>query len=258
MTPEPPSADGTLVEARGLSVVLGDRTVLDRVDVAIARGEIVTVIGPNGAGKSTLAKALLGLQKPHSGTITRARGLRVGYVPQRFPVENLVPLTVERLVTLTTRASRKEVTAALEETGIPHLRGADASGLSGGEFQRALIARALLRDPDLLVLDEPVQGVDFTGETRLYRLIARIRERRGCGIVMISHDLHVVMAGSDRVICLNGHVCCAGMPETIRADPAFQRLFGADATRHLAIYPHAHDHDHEHDHAAPPPEHAAS
>ncbi len=247
-----------LVDAHGLSIALGGRTILDHVDMTVSGGEIVTVIGPNGAGKSTLVKILLGLLKPDAGSVGRAPGLTVGYVPQRFPLENLVPLTVERLVTMTVRASRAAVTAALEETGIPHLRDADAAGLSGGEFQRALIARALLRDPDLLVLDEPVQGVDFTGETKLYRLIGEIRDRRGCGVVLISHDLHVVMAESDRVICLNGHVCCEGVPETIRTDPEFMRLFGPAAARHLAIYPHAHDHDHGHDHEHDHGERAAS
>lgn len=234
-----------LVSARNVTVAFGSRKVLQEVTVAVRPGEIVTVIGPNGAGKSTLAKVLLGLVVPDGGIIERAPGLRVGYVPQRFPLEHLVPLSVERLVTLTSRASEAEVDAALEETGILHLKGAEATSLSGGEFQRALIARALLRRPDFLVLDEAVQGVDFIGETRLYRLIAEIRRKRGCGILMISHDLHVVMAESNRVVCLNGHICCEGMPETIRADPEFTRLFGPEAARSLAIYTHEHDHVHD-------------
>jgi zinc transport system ATP-binding protein len=179
------------------------------------------------------------------GSVVKCPGLRVGYVPQRFPLAPNVPLDVARLLSLTLRPSADEMEAVLEETGILHLARAPVSNLSGGELQRALLARALLRKPDLLVLDEPVQAVDFIGEARLYELIAAIRRKHGCGILMVSHDLHMVMAESDHVICLNGHVCCEGGPEKVRSDPEFARLFGPAAADVMATYTHHHDHDHE-------------
>jgi zinc transport system ATP-binding protein len=234
-----------LIEGRNLTLSYGGRKVLDGVDLTLSAGEIVTLIGPNGAGKSSLVKVLLGLVAPDGGAVTRAPGLTVGYVPQKFAIHDSIPLTVARLITLTHRASRDKVRAVLAETGIGHLAGSPVVSLSGGELQRALIARALIGDPQLIVLDEPVQGVDFIGEARLYDLIAGIRARHGCGVLMVSHDLHVVMAASDRVICMNAHVCCHGVPEAVRIDPEFVRLFGAEAARSLAVY--SHDHDHTHD-----------
>ncbi|WP_119388245.1 ATP-binding cassette domain-containing protein [Taklimakanibacter lacteus] len=239
-----------LIEGHGISLKFGNRTILDHVDIDVMPGEIVTLIGPNGAGKSSLVRVLLGLEKPTAGRIARKRDLRIGYVPQRFPLTPNVPLDVKRLLALTLRPAPADIDAALAETGIAHLKDAGVASLSGGELQRALLARALLRKPELLVLDEPVQAVDFIGETRLYELISEIRRTHGCGILMVSHDLHMVMAESDRVICLNGHVCCEGGPETVRHDPEFVKLFGAQAARVIAAYSHHHDHDHEsHDHS---------
>jgi zinc transport system ATP-binding protein len=200
-------------------------------------------------------RVLLGLVPPSSGRVEHAGNLRIGYVPQRFPVTDTLPLSVERLLMLTMRSKAQERERVLEETGIAHLKSAPVASLSGGELQRALIAKALLRAPNLLVLDEPVQGVDFIGEARLYRMIGEIRRQRGCGILMVSHDLHVVMAESDRVVCLNGHVCCEGQPATVKADPEFARMFGPDAARVMAIYTHDHDHTHEGDHAFPSDDH---
>lgn len=234
-----------VVEARDISLALGGRRILDHVSISLRRGEIVTVIGPNGAGKSTLVRVLLGLVRPDSGAVQREPGLRVGYVPQRFQTPETVPIDVRRLLTLTRRASDEAVRAVLAETGIEHLVRQPVQSLSGGETQRALIARALLHDPGLLVLDEPVQGVDFIGEARLYALIAAIRARRGCAVLMVSHDLHVVMAESDRVVCLNGHICCQGIPEAVRGDPEFVKMFGPEAARALAVYSHHHDHVHD-------------
>ncbi|MCA3556336.1 metal ABC transporter ATP-binding protein [Aestuariivirga sp.] len=238
-----------ILSARDASLAIGGRTILDKVNLDVRPNEIVTVIGPNGAGKSTLVRCLLGLQPLTSGEIIRARGLRIGYVPQRFPLTSSVPLDVRRLLSLTLRPTGSEIDAALTETGIPHLKDASVSRLSGGELQRALLARALLRKPGLLVLDEPVQAVDFMGEARMYELISGVRKRHGCGILMVSHDLHMVMAESDHVVCLNGHVCCEGGPIKVQQDPEFAKLFGPAAARMIAAYTHHHDHDHEsHDH----------
>jgi zinc transport system ATP-binding protein len=238
-----------ILSARDATLVIGGRTILDRVNLDVRPNEIVTVIGPNGAGKSTLVRCLLGLQPLTSGEVIRAKGLRVGYVPQRFPHMPTVPLDVRRLLSLTLKPSEEEIDAALAETGIPHLKEASVSRLSGGELQRALLARALLRKPELLVLDEPVQAVDFMGEARMYELISEVRKKHGCGILMVSHDLHMVMAESDHVVCLNGHVCCEGGPTKVQQDPEFAKLFGPSAARMIAAYTHHHDHDHEsHDH----------
>jgi zinc transport system ATP-binding protein len=241
-----------LVEARDVSLIVGARKLLDHVNMAVRGGEIVTVIGPNGAGKSTLVKVLLGLLPLTSGNVVMRKDLRVGYVPQRFPLLPNVPLSVRRLMTLTQRADDAKIVAALRETGVAHLMEQRVETLSGGELQRVLLARALLREPELLVLDEPVQAVDFNGEVKLYELISSIRKARGCGILMVSHDLHMVMAESDHVICLNGHVCCEGGPTAVQQDPEFAKLFGPAAARMIAAYTHQHDHDHEshgHDHA---------
>ena len=233
-----------LVSAFGIGVFRSGRWLIRNVDVAVSPGEIVTLIGPNGSGKSTAAKVALGILKPDAGSVSRKPDLRVGYVPQKLSIDWTMPLSVERLMTLTGHQSSASVKAALNEVEIPHLAKAEVQHLSGGEFQRALIARALIRRPELLVLDEPVQGVDFTGEIALYDLISRIRERTGCGILLISHDLHVVMAKTDTVICLNGHVCCHGTPQSVSLHPEYLRLFGARAGETIAVY--AHDHDHRH------------
>jgi zinc transport system ATP-binding protein len=233
-----------LITGRSISFVYGQHVILDKIDISIAPGEIVTVIGPNGAGKTTLIRVMLGLLKPTSGSVERHAGIRIGYLPQRMQFDPVLPLQVGRLMTLTQRSSAAAVDAALRETGVRYLRKAQVQTLSGGELQRVLLARALLRDPDLLVLDEPVQGVDFAGEAELYELIGEIRARRGCGVLMISHDLHVVMAATDRIICLNRHVCCAGMPEAVSRHPEYARLFGRRAATTLAVYTHHHDHGH--------------
>ncbi|MFN4088681.1 MAG: ATP-binding cassette domain-containing protein [Alphaproteobacteria bacterium] len=219
--------------------------ILERVDLEVHAGEIVTLVGPNGAGKTTLARILLGLEKGDSGTVDRMRGCVVGYVPQRMTVDPVLPLTARRFLTLVGRGSRGSVEACLTEVGAGGLADRALQELSGGELQRVLLARALVRHPNLLILDEPVQGVDFNGQFELYDLIKRIRDRRGCGVLIISHDLHLVMAATDRVVCLNRHVCCAGHPEDVSRDPAYIALFGPRAARELAVYHH--DHDHRHD-----------
>lgn len=234
----------TVVDVRGAGVKRGGRWLVEGVDLTIRRGEIVTLIGPNGSGKSTTAKMVTGVLKPDLGSVGRASGLKVGYVPQKLAIDWTLPLSVKRLMTLTSRHSATEVEAALAAVGIAHLANDEVQHLSGGEFQRALLARAMIRKPDLLVLDEPVQGVDFSGEVALYDLIRKIRDETRCGVLLISHDLHVVMAETDTVICLNGHVCCRGTPESVARSPEYLKLFGSRAVATLAIYQHRHDHTH--------------
>lgn len=233
-----------LVRAAGLGVRRSGRWLVRGVDLSVARGRIVTLIGPNGSGKSTTAKAVLGILPPDEGRVERAPGTTIGYVPQRLAIDPTLPLNVRRLMTLTGRHGEAEVHEALAQVGVPHLAEAEARHLSGGEFQRVLLARALIRKPDLLVLDEPVQGVDAAGEIALYTLIRDARDRLGCGVLLISHDLHIVMAETDTVICLNGHVCCQGTPHSVASSPEYRRLFGPKAAEMLAVYRHHHDHAH--------------
>lgn len=233
-----------LIHASGLGVRAGERWLLHDVDLTIGPGEIVTVVGPNGAGKTTLVRALLGLVDADRGSVARRDNLSIGYVPQRLAIDPTLPLTVRRLMTLTKRVSDGKIHEALALTGVTDRLDTPVRALSGGEFQRVLLARAIAAEPGLLVLDEPVQGVDYTGEAALYALIGDIRDRLGCGILMISHDLHIVMAATDRVMCLNHHVCCSGAPKEVAGHPEYRRLFGPDAGA-FAVYEHHHDHDHD-------------
>jgi zinc transport system ATP-binding protein len=233
-----------LVEVKDLSVLLDGRKVLDGVDLSVRPGEILTLVGPNGSGKSTLVRAILGLIEPSSGRIWRREGLTIGYVPQRFAIDPVLPLPVRRFLALTVHVPEPALSEALAEVRASHLLEAQVHELSGGELQRVLLARAILREPDLLVLDEPVQQVDIMGQVELFDLIGELRERHGCGILMVSHDLHLVMAGTDRVVCLHHHICCEGSPQTVSRDPAYLALFGPEAARALAFYSHDHDHRH--------------
>ncbi|MBP1846773.1 zinc transport system ATP-binding protein [Rhizobium petrolearium] len=235
--------ESQLVSLDNAGIRRDGRWLVRGVDFSIRRGEVVTLIGPNGAGKSTTAKLAIGVLRPDEGSVTRMHGLRIGYVPQKLAIDWTMPLSVRRLMRLTGSLDDAELRAALEATGIPHLVDAEVRHLSGGEFQRALLARAIARKPDLMVLDEPVQGVDFAGESALYDLIRSIRNSTGCGILMISHDLHMVMAGTDTVICLNGHICCRGTPEVVGQSADYLKLFGGNS-RSLAVYSHHHDHTH--------------
>lgn len=233
-----PHAGGTtVISAEGVSLTLGGRVILEDVNLAIASGENVCLIGPNGAGKTSLLRVLLGLRAPDSGRVWRRPGLRVGFVPQRLSLDPTLPLPVSRLLTLTRRFPAATLAAALAETGVEHLLNAPVQQLSGGELQRVLLARALLGAPQLLVLDEPVQGVDVRGEAALYRLIAGLGRRRGCSVLLVSHDLHLVMADADRVLCLDRRICCQGPPTDVISHPAYRRLFGRDGDV-LAVYRH--------------------
>lgn len=232
----------TLLRGTELTVSLGERTVLSAVDIAVAQGEIVTVIGPNGSGKSTLLRTLLRMIAPSRGTVSGKDGLAVGYLPQRLSLDPTMPISVERFLNLPRRAPRPERTAVLARVGLAGFERRAMSALSGGEFQRALLARALLGRPDVLMLDEPTQGLDQNGAAAFYKLIDAVRNETGCAVLMVSHDLHVVMAASDRVVCLaSGHVCCEGTPEHVASAPAYRALFGEGTDGALALYRH-HDH----------------
>ncbi len=240
---------GVLIEACGVDLAFSGAAVLSGVSAKVEAGKIVTLIGPNGAGKTTLVRVMLGLLRPDRGTVRRRPGLRIGYVPQRLSLDGSMPMSVSRFLELAVRRAGKGERRArvLDEVGVGRLMDTPLSEVSGGEFQRVLLARALLRDPDLLVLDEPVQGVDVTGQGELYDLIGRVRDERGLGVLMVSHDLHLVMAAADRVVCLNRHVCCAGHPEAVSRDPAYRALFGEKGAGALAFYHHHHDHFHHAD-----------
>lgn len=233
-----------LVTLKGAGVNRAGRWLVRGVDLSVGPGEIVTLIGPNGSGKTTSAKMALGLMAPDEGTATRASGLKVGYVPQRVTVDWTMPLSVERFMRLTGDVRRADIEHAMQRTGVTHLRHEEMRVLSGGEFQRVMLARAIARKPGLLVLDEPLQGVDFSGQIALYELISAVRDELGCGILLISHDLHVVMAATDQVLCLNGHVCCQGTPTAVAESPEYRQLFGDRAGVTLAVYEHHHDHVH--------------
>lgn len=234
-----------LIEAKEISISQQGRAILQSVNLSVARGEIVTLIGPNGAGKTTLVRVMLGLLKPEAGQVTRSAKLRIGYMPQRLALSESMPLTVKRFLALGKKTNQNRLAEILDELDITQLTERPMQRLSGGEHQRVLLARALLRQPDLLVLDEPVQGVDITGQAALYNLITQIRNRFNCGVLMISHDLHLVMATTDQVLCLNHHVCCSGHPDSVSQHPAYLELFGSVAQPELAIYTHHHDHTHD-------------
>ncbi|MES2145644.1 MAG: metal ABC transporter ATP-binding protein [Pseudomonadota bacterium] len=241
-----------LISAENVTVRYGHRPVLDEVSLAIRAGEIVTILGPNGSGKSTLVRALLGVVPLASGAVRRSVGLRIGYVPQRLAIDRSLPITVRRFLSLPLRVNDGKAMAALERVGLgAEISGLQLASLSGGQVQRVLLARALLSDPQLLILDEPTQGLDQRAEAGFYRLIQDVRRGTGAAVLMVSHDLHVVMAASDRVICLNGHICCEGTPRVVSGAPEYRALFGLGTQGALALYRHEHDHDHDpvrHDH----------
>lgn len=237
----------SLAKLTDVSVRAGGKTLLDRVTLAIHPGEIVTIVGPNGSGKSTLLRTIVGACQPSTGTLQKERGLRIGYVPQKLHIDASLPLTVRRFLSLPKRVSNAAARDALERTGATALEHQQMRELSGGQFQRVLLARALLNAPQLLILDEATQGLDQPGSAAFYQLIEDLRKELGCAVLMVSHELHVVMAASDRVICLNGHVCCEGAPEHVASAPEYRALFGSGTQGALALYRHDHDHHHHHE-----------
>lgn len=228
-----------------INLSLNKKSILHDVSLELQAGKILTVIGPNGAGKSTLVRILLGLQKTDSGTVWLKPKLNIGYVPQKISVNDLMPLTVKRFISLAKKSSHENIKTVLNEIDIEHLADQDIQSLSGGEFQRVLLARALLKKPELLILDEPAQGVDVLGQAELYEKISQLKDQYGFGVLMVSHDLHLVMQKTDQVLCLNQHICCSGQPDDVSNHPEYQRLFGNLPTEGLAVYTHNHNHCHD-------------
>ena len=238
----------SLLSSTNLSLRHNGNLVLEGVNFSIKRGEIVTIVGPNGSGKSSLLRALVGAIKPSEGHITRTPGLKIGYVPQRLQIDTTLPLTVRRFLNLPHRQKPATISEALTRAGVEDLADRQMIVLSGGQFQRVLLARALLNTPDILILDEATQGLDQPGAAAFYRRIEEVRSALGCAVLMVSHDLHVLMAASDRVLCLNGHICCEGTPDVVADAPEYRAIFGSGTKGTLALYRHQHDHNHDHDH----------
>jgi zinc transport system ATP-binding protein len=242
----------SLLATQNLTVRVGGADILAGVSLSVEPGEIVTIVGPNGSGKSTLLRAILGIQPLAAGSVTRRPNLRIGYVPQRLHIERPMPMTARRFLSLPKRCTDAQAAQVLARCGVSGVEQRQLADLSGGQLQRVLLARALLNQPDILILDEPTQGLDQPGEAAFYHLIEEVRRDTGAAVLLVSHDLHVVMAASDRVICLNGHVCCEGAPDVVRDAPEYRALFGFGTQGALALYRHDHDHNHgpglTHDH----------
>ena len=238
------NTENFLIKAQDLCLNIAGRQILDNVSLEVSKGEIVTLVGPNGSGKSSLVRCLLKLSEPDTGNIERQAGLRIGYMPQKIHIDPVLPLSVKRFLQLVGNITQQQIEQVAEQVEVASLLNRPVQNVSGGEFQRVLLARALLRKPDLLVLDEPAQGVDINGQQQLYQLISNIRDQMGCGVLMVSHDLHLVMAATDQVLCLNTHICCQGHPEAVSKHPEYLKLFG-NSLDGLAVYTHHHDHSHD-------------
>ncbi len=239
-----------LVTVSDLTVVKQGQTILDAVSLDIAKHDFITLIGPNGAGKTVLLRHLLKLETPHAGTVRHQSGLKIGYVPQRVAIDPSLPMTVKRFLTVNNQITSTDLANLATETNISHLLQSPLADLSGGELQRVLLTRALAGKPNLLILDEPAQNLDVNGQLQFYSMIDEIYENRKLSVLMVSHDLHLVMSSTRKVVCLFHHICCSGAPESVARDPEFISIFGDDMAKLMAVYPHshAHDHDHNHDH----------
>ena len=236
----------SLIQVEDLTLRYGASTALSGVSLHVEPGEIVTIVGPNGSGKTSLLRAIIGAVKPAKGRVIHGSGVKIGYVPQNLHIDETLPITVSRFLKLPCYVAVVDISYALMQAGVPDLAKAQLSQLSGGQFQRVLLARAIIGNPDLLLLDEATQGLDQRGSASFYQQIETVRQDTGCAILMISHELHVVMSASDRVICLNGHVCCEGTPAVVASAPEYRALFGTGTGGALALYRHEHDHSHDH------------
>ena len=235
-----------LVKLENAGVHRSSKWLVRRISFEINQGQIVTLIGPNGSGKTTTAKMILNILNTDEGLVT-GNAKKMAYVPQKISIDWTMPLRVIDFMKLTSNLNNNQVNESLTMTGVDKLLYNQINSLSGGEFQRVLIARAIAKKPDLLVLDEPVQGVDFNGEIALYNLIKEISISLNCGILLISHDMHFVMSTTNHVICLNGHICCSGTPGSVVKNPEYIKLFGEHNSETLSYYQHNHDHSHNHD-----------
>jgi zinc transport system ATP-binding protein len=236
----------SLLSVSGLTLKIQKRTILDNVQFDIQAGQIVTLIGPNGAGKSSLIRCVLGLQPYQTGKVTVQKSVRIGYMPQKMHVEQSLPITVDRFLALGPKSTKDKRLSALKRVSVDHIANAPLQTISGGEQQRVLLARALLNKPQLMILDEPAQGVDINGQADLYQLVKSIRDELGCGVLMVSHDLHLVMSATDQVLCLNHHICCSGHPDEVTKSDEFISIFGHQ-TIHPTLAHYTHHHDHTHD-----------
>jgi zinc transport system ATP-binding protein len=234
-----------LISTSAITVKYGSHTILRDVSISVNAGEIVTIVGPNGSGKTSLVKTIIGAIEPFSGSINLKKDLRIGYIPQRLNIDQTFPMTVHRFLNLTQKVPVADCQAALDIAGVPGLLKMQMANLSGGQFQRVLLAGALQGSPNILILDEPTQSLDQAGSADFYKQIEMVRNEKGCAVLLISHELHVVMSASDKVICMNGHICCSGAPEAVAIMPEYHDLFGTNTDGVLALYRHNHDHKHD-------------
>jgi len=239
-----------LISAKNVSVLKHQKSILDNIDIQINKNDFITIIGPNGAGKTMLLKCLMGFYKPTSGRIERKEKLKIGYMPQSISISNTMPITVKDFITVRKEYDDISLNKVITEVSIGEIVNKQLSVLSGGEMQRVLLARSLLNNPDLLILDEPAQNLDISGQLNFYKLIQEIYSKRDISILMVSHDLHLVMVSTKKVLCLYKHICCSGAPQQIAKDPEFLSMFGKDMANMMSIYQHSHDHNHDHNHLA--------
>ena len=237
-----------LISAKNVSVLKHQKSILDNIDIQINKNDFITIIGPNGAGKTMLLKCLMGFYKPTSGRIERKEKLKIGYMPQSISIINTMPITVKDFITVRKEYDDISLNKVIIEVSIGEIVNKQLSVLSGGEMQRVLLARSLLNNPDLLILDEPAQNLDISGQLNFYKLIQEIYSKRDISILMVSHDLHLVMVSTKKVLCLYKHICCSGAPQQIAKDPEFLSMFGKDMANMMSIYQHSHDHNHDHNH----------